>query len=125
MGRPSQDSFPAGIVMNESIDRRCIAEIEQVITSRSPCGTALILASPLMLPILKQVLPDSIAGARLYYSVPLQNYWGGSMVVGDLLTARDYLKAIERWVAEHRVPDLIILPASPFGRWGFDLAGDE
>jgi hypothetical protein len=55
-------------------------------------------------------------------SVP-NEFFGGNICLGDLLVVEDFARLIERELGRRPRPDLIVVPSSPFSRWGRDLRG--
>jgi hypothetical protein len=58
--------------------------------------------------------------------VPENRFFGGTVVLGDLLVVDDYVRFVREYVARSSEPvDLVAIPSSPFtvGGWKRDLAG--
>lgn len=125
MGVGDKSYYPLGIVLNEGIFPETIDEIVQVVNkhSQAKSGDVLVLTSSLMRPLIEKKLSLREVSSPVYYKVPEHTYWGGNIIIGDIYTAVDYLKAIQEWEQERGTPGLIIMPASPFGNWGYDLSG--
>jgi len=88
----------------------------------------LLFTSTLIQPYLRSELAryGFINGEKLHLRVPESNYFGGNIMMGDLLVVSDFVQAIEKFKAEEKIrPDLVIIPSSPFhmSRWGRDLTG--
>jgi len=87
----------------------------------------LLLTSVLVRPVLEQSLEEYgyFDGISISVAVPRNNYFGGNIIMGDLLVVDDFIACIREWVAEHKKPDLVVIPSSPFNLsgWGRDLAG--
>jgi hypothetical protein len=69
---------------------------------------------------------DALHGFDVDVRVTRNNYFGGTITVGDLLIVQDFVDAIrEHFASGARAPDLVLVPASPFscGPWGRDLTG--
>lgn len=88
----------------------------------------LFLTSALVRPTLEQLLrerPLSLAeGARLGLAVPSNRFFGGNIILGDLLVVQDFIDFLREYLeAAPRRPDLVIIPSSPFhlSGWGRDL----
>lgn len=83
-----------------------------------------ILASARARPIIKYLLRKyhipSQKGIDIQIAVPKNFFFGGNIDSADLLVSQDYIRAIKS--LKYR-PDLALLPASPFNRWGRDLVG--
>jgi len=63
---------------------------------------------------------DSI---ELRVTVAEQRYWGGNIVIGDLHVVQDYIDHILMLGKEGYRPDLVLIPRSFVGDWGFDVLG--
>ncbi len=90
----------------------------------------LLLTSALVRPTLEQLLrerPLSLPdGCRLALGVPENRYFGGNIILGDLLVVDDFAAFIREYAARGgERPDLVLIPSSPFrlGGWGRDLTG--
>jgi len=58
--------------------------------------------------------------------VPVNDYFGGNILMGDLLVVEDFIRHIKKHISTNRAnPDVVIIPSSPFslGDWGRDLTG--
>jgi uncharacterized Fe-S cluster-containing radical SAM superfamily protein len=86
----------------------------------------LVLASagtrPFVEYLLRKYNISKTSGANIYIRVPRSRYFGGSIDAGDLLIVEDFIECIKQNLKIVK-PDLIILPASPFSKWGRDLIG--
>jgi MoaA/NifB/PqqE/SkfB family radical SAM enzyme len=76
----------------------------------------LLLTTELMSPTLSyvmqevKILPEDI---DLHIEIPKQNYWGGNIVIGDLLVVDDYVDHIKDFISRQGFkPDLVIIPDS-------------
>ncbi len=90
----------------------------------------LLLTSALVRPTLEQLLrerPLSLPeGCSLSLGVPETRYFGGNIILGDLLVVEDFVAFIREFEARHGArPDLALIPSSPFhlSGWGRDLTG--
>lgn len=61
----------------------------------------------------------------IYISIkPDNNFFGGNIMMGDLLTVEDYVECIEETIVKKKIkPDLVIIPTSAFNYWKMDLCG--
>ena len=90
----------------------------------------LLLSSMLVRPILEQcILESHVLGdpdIRLHIEVPANRFFGGNILMGDLLVVQDFIDHIKEYVenAENNL-DLVVIPSSPFNLsgWGRDLTG--
>jgi hypothetical protein len=84
-----------------------------------------ILASTRARPIIKYLLRkyhiSSQKGINVQVAVPKNSFFGGNIDSADLLVSRDYIRAIQSLKFN---PDLVLMPSSPFTRWGRDLIGE-
>ncbi len=115
-------SYPFGIYISEGVSPATLREIMQKIAEYPEKSKILLLCSSLMNPLLVNLLAGF---PHLYFEVPEHQYWGGNITCGDLYVAEDYRLTIEKWEQKHGKPDLVLLPASPFGAWGIDLKGQS
>lgn len=102
----------------------------EAMVRRSGARLTLFLTSRLVHPTLRQLLEENPLslpeGAELRLSVPENRFFGGNIMLGDLLVVEDFIDHLREWVERHgRKPDLVIIPSSPFSlsRWGRDLTG--
>jgi hypothetical protein len=90
----------------------------------------LFLTSTLVRPTLEQLLrerPLSLPQeGRLRLAVPRNRFFGGNIVLGDLLVVQDFIDFLSEYAGvEEARPDLVVIPSSPFhlSGWGRDLTG--
>jgi hypothetical protein len=58
--------------------------------------------------------------------VPVHNFWGGNILLGDLYTAKDYTDYIAALLdTEDPKPDLVVIPLSHTVKWGYDLTNES
>jgi uncharacterized Fe-S cluster-containing radical SAM superfamily protein len=101
--------------------------LRQVISCKG-AREVLILTSTLIRPTLKKRIRETLflPEVVLHLRVPPNRYFGGNIFMGDLLVVDDFIAAIKDFLDEELgVPDLVIIPSSPFrlGGWGRDLTG--
>ncbi|MCL6451485.1 MAG: DUF512 domain-containing protein [Acetobacteraceae bacterium] len=54
----------------------------------------------------------------------VSEYFGGNIMIAGLLTNQDFINSVREFVRQTGVqPDLILIPRSPYSRWGRDLTG--
>ncbi len=102
----------------------------QALVRESGAREALFLTSALVRPTLEQLLRERPLllprGARLRLGVPENRFFGGNIMLGDLLVVQDFIDFVRAYAggAEAR-PDLVVIPSSPFhiSGWGRDLTG--
>lgn len=105
-----------------------LEEIKQMIHKRQSTHT-LFLTSTLVKPIFQDAIKSSgFIGESLQnlaIEVPSNNYFGGNIIMGDLLVVQDLIDHIKKHIIEKGKPDLVIIPRSPFALsgWGRDLTG--
>lgn len=97
---------------------------------RSGARRVLLLTSLLVRPTLEQVLrenpPCLPEGVKLHLSVPENRFFGGNIILGDLLVVQDFIDHLREWTEKKGFkPDLAVIPSSPFhlSGWGRDLTG--
>lgn len=116
---------PTGIVMHEGfqlIDLRRLAKILAWRQSKN----VLFLSSRIMKPLFEEQLQRfcDLRMINFRIEVPEHQFWGGNIIVGGLYTVDDFVEHVERLLSKEQfVPDLIIIPSSPFSEWGRDLTG--
>ena len=114
--------FPsAGIPLNWMEQLRTMMATEKA-------REVLILTSTLVRPMLGKRIRESLfpADVHLHLRVPANQYLGGNIFMGDLLTVEDFIAAVKNFLDEGIVlPDLVVIPSSPFhlSGWGRDLTG--
>jgi hypothetical protein len=60
------------------------------------------------------------------HEVPENRYFGGNIILGDLLVVQDFIDHIRDYLARGNPrPDLVVIPSTPFGlgAWRRDLTG--
>ena len=88
----------------------------------------LLCSSEIMKPIVLQMLKKSMAfeDIDLMVEVPENKFFGGTVVLGDLLVVQDYIDFINEYQEKiNDTLDLVLIPSSPFsrGEWLRDLTG--
>ncbi len=116
------------VFMGSGLRLSYLRDLEGIIRSRG-ARRVLFLTSRLVRPTLEQLLRENPLclpqGAELHLSVPENRYFGGNIMLGDLLVVQDFIDHLEEWMAENGKPDLVVIPSSPFhlSRWDRDLTG--
>jgi hypothetical protein len=86
----------------------------------------LVLTSWMIRPYLELALSHiDTGGVRFDPVIPENLYMGGNIVVGDLLTIRDFIHAIREYSRDNGKPDLAVVPSSPFSPWLRDLRNEH
>ncbi|NPV59210.1 MAG: radical SAM protein [Actinobacteria bacterium] len=117
------------VFMGSGFRPRYLDEVQAVIHARG-ARRPLLLTSALVRPTLEQLLrerPLSLPdGCTLALGVPENRYFGGNIILGDLLVVEDFVSYIlEKAASGRERPDLVLVPSSPFhlGGWARDLLG--
>lgn len=96
-------------------------------TRRHNAGHVLLLSSCLVRPLLEKTLNEGAFAGKVNFNieVPRSLYFGGNIIMGDLLVVHDFIECIKDYVKRNGEPDLVIIPSSPFNLsgWGRDLTG--
>jgi hypothetical protein len=120
--------YPFGIVLRDSLDPLGVMEVRDLAIERR-AEKILLLTSLLVKPSLMRQLHGLGIGKRdglnIHVEVPQNTHFlGGEIILGDLLVVDDFVDCIRGWMERHGDrPDLVIIPSTPFSRWGFDLQG--
>lgn len=119
-----------GIVMLGSGFRTGYIERLREIIDRRRARHVLFLSSLLVKPHFQQALRETglldTGAVRLDIEVPANRYFGGNIILGDLLVVQDFIDCIREYLARGNPrPDLVVIPSSPFalGEWKRDLTG--
>ncbi len=85
----------------------------------------LIIASELIEPVVRPLVHGGPYFEGLDARIDIvvarnEAFLGGDVVPGDLLVADDFTACIQRRAPS---PDLVLIPSTPFGRWGRDISG--
>lgn len=134
---PAQDTFPYselsglpgfqyGLLLVENLQFSHLRAVADEIR-RHKAQRVLLLSSELMKPIVQRMIAMTkpFGAAQVHVEVPPNRFFGGTVVLGDLLVVDDYVAFINDFVAANGPVDLAVLPSSPFSRsgWMRDLAG--
>lgn len=119
--------FEWGLILIDNLKFSYLQEMRQRIDQHQ-ARRVLLCSSELMKPIIVKMIEVSNAfqDIDLAVEVPENRYFGGTIVLGDLLTVEDYIAFIQEF--KQRVsqpPELVLIPSSPFsrGEWLRDLTG--
>ncbi len=110
--------------------RSAYLEVLREIINSSGARSVLFLTSRLVRPTLEQLLAEHPLGlpgdVEFRLSVPENRFFGGNIILGDLLVVQDFIDHLREYAAGGRPrPDLAVIPSTPFqlSRWGRDLTG--
>lgn len=127
-GPPTNDRFGIYLV-GGSPPISAIRDVFQLAGEYSAEHT-LVLTSQIVQPLLDTMLREwaflaATPGARIRTLAPRCGFYGGTVVLGDLLTVDDIVDAVDAYRAEHGTPDLVLVPSAPFnsGGWFRDIRG--
>jgi uncharacterized Fe-S cluster-containing radical SAM superfamily protein len=119
--------FEWGLLLVENLKFSHLKGLREIV-DRHHARRVLVCSSELMRPIVRQMLEVSQAfhDVEILLEVPPNRFFGGTIVLGDLLVVEDYVDFIREYVARSdRLVDLVVIPSSPFslGGWQRDLRG--
>jgi len=117
---------PFGIMLPQGLDCDDVLDIFRY-SAIYKAKNVLVLTSqtvkPTLMLLIKRNRPLNIR-LNIFLLVPQNRFFGGSIIIGDLLIVNDFIFAIRSWLKGHKKkPDLILIPNSPFSAWGRDLIG--
>ncbi|MBI2864282.1 MAG: radical SAM protein [Chloroflexi bacterium] len=117
------------IMMGTGLRPSALESLKQLIEERK-ARRILFLTSTLMKPGFQQALRESLLFAApdlsIELAVPRNNFFGGNIIMGDLLVVEDFVACVEEYLAAGNPrPELVVIPSSPFnlGRFKRDLTG--
>lgn len=120
------NDFMYGLVLTDCLRYSALVEARSIIRARG-AERPLLLTSTLIAPMLDYMLRTSAAfeGMDVRIRQASNNYFGGTINIGDLLVVQDFVDAIEAFRREGGDPDLVVVPSSPFASspWMRDLTG--
>ena len=113
-----------GLFLPDSFKLQYIKHIHTTIHERG-AKRALVVASPFYRELVGELLRDLPLpdGTTLDLVVPTNEFFGGTVTVGDLWVLDDIYRAVQRYVESHGKPDLLLIPSSFLSRWQRDLLG--
>jgi pyruvate-formate lyase-activating enzyme len=119
--------FEWGLILIENLKFSYLKEVRELIEHHG-ARCVLICSSALMKPVVAQMIEETgaFSGCRVHLEVPENRFFGGTVILGDLLVVDDYVQFIDEFRARVGEPiDLVIIPSSPFsrGEWLRDLRG--
>ena len=123
---PETDHHLGIIFMGAGFRPSVLEDLKALITAHG-AKRVLLLSSRLVKPVFQQLLQESalFGGLRIEVEVPQNRYFGGNIMMGDLLVVQDLIEAIREYLKKNAPPDLVVIPSSPFslGQWRRDLEG--
>jgi len=132
---PGQHGYPYaretdhhwGMIFMGSGFRPSLLEDLKALIAHHQAKKVLLFSSALVKPVFLQLLQESalFGGIQVQVEAPENRYFGGNIMMGDLLVVQDFIEAIREYLQKNAPPDLIVIPSSPFslGQWGRDLEG--
>ena len=121
------NDFMFGLIITDTLKYSTLLNVRRII-EKNKAKSVLLLTSEMIKPILDYMLKKTNAfhGFDVHIRVAKNNYFGGSINVGDLLVVQDFIEAIQTFIeAEDKEVDLVLIPSSPFASspWKRDLTG--
>jgi hypothetical protein len=121
------DDYLGFVFMGAGLRRSYLENLRGIIDRRG-ARQVLFLSSQLMRPVFEQCLAESHISngcTRVDVDVPANTFFGGNIIMGDLLVVQDFVDCIRGHLASGDRPDLVVIPSSPFNLsgWGRDLTG--
>lgn len=119
--------FEWGLILIDNLKFSYLQEMRHLIDQHQ-ARKVLLCSSELMKPIVLKMIEvsDAFHDIDLSVEVPENRYFGGTIVLGDLLTVEDYVSFVQEFKQRAgQLPDLVLIPSSPFsrGEWLRDLTG--
>lgn len=120
------NDFMYGLVLTDCLRYSSLVTARRII-EQAGASRPLLLTSTMIEPMVRYMIEKSGAfeGIDVNVRVARNEYFGGTINIGDLLVVQDFVDAIRRFRAEGGDPDLVLLPSSPFASspWMRDLTG--
>jgi len=117
------------VFMGAGLRASCLEKLELLVRGEGG-KEVLFLTSTLVRPTLEQLLRERPLtlpeGTRLGVAVPRNRFFGGNIMLGDLLVVQDFIDFLREYArGPQPPPDLVVIPSSPFhlSGWGRDLTG--
>lgn len=116
-GYPTDPSYLLGICLVESFRPQYLKSVERLISEQG-VKRVLVFTSPLMKSQVREslrMLPEGSQWSRdvrVKFVVCRNEFWGGNIMLGDLMTVGDYIRQVQS-LADWR-PELVIIPSSGF-----------
>ncbi|MFA4844113.1 MAG: radical SAM protein [Candidatus Margulisiibacteriota bacterium] len=117
---------PFGIMLPQGLKTDDVLDVYRY-SAVYKAKNVLLITSRMVRPTLRLLIKQHYNGRiNVFLLVPKNRFFGGSIIMGDLLVVNDFIFAIRSWLRKHKKrPDLILIPNSPFSAWGRDLIGDN
>ncbi len=126
---PATDHHLGVVTLGAGFRTGYIEALRDLIQSRG-ARHVLFLSSQLVRPYFEDALRETglidPAQVRLDIEVPENRYFGGNIILGDLLVVQDFIDHLRDYLARGNPrPDLVVIPSTPFalGAWRRDLTG--
>lgn len=122
--------FPFGIVMADSVDFSVLKYVKKHALNQGYKKCA-IFASPLMFKQIKEIdkylsIKDYFKPIEIKWFITKNYFWGGNIILGDLLTVDDFINLIlENKKLKEFAPDFIAIPSTFLAMWGRDYLGNS
>lgn len=118
---------PFGINVGFGLDDKTINVIEDIIDKHN-AKNVLIMSSYILEPFLKVMMKKrGKSNKQVQILIPENNFFGGNIIVGSMLTVDDYIDCLKNWIKLNGKPELILIPSTPFGSrgsgWYRDILG--
>jgi len=114
-----------GVFIDDGLDPSVITQINFLIESHN--ARRVVLLSTRLMRYSMNTLQSQwmqVHHADTFHVMETPNrFWGGNIMVGDLLVVDDFLSAITAAKQTYPDLDLVLLPSSPFSVWQYDLLG--
>lgn len=114
-----------GLIIHQGIDLKVFSQIKEQIVKHQSKHTVVIGSEILFNEMYNLIgsLKDSLfKGIKIELIKAKNIYYGGNVVVGDLLVVSDFIGAIKEYCSKNVEPDLITIPGTSFN-YGKDLLG--
>jgi hypothetical protein len=116
-----------GIILPDDFDFAYLDKVRELIDVYK-AKRPLVLTSRLIRPLFEQAMKETLfreslpSGVRLFTAVPRNIFFGGNVMLGDLMVVSDFIQGVKTFIQRNNIqPDLILIPSSPFNSWGLDL----
>lgn len=118
--------FEWGLILVDNIKFSYLKDM-RALMDRHSAKRVLLCSSELMRPIAIEMIERSelFADCTISVEVPPNVFFGGTIVLGDLLVVDDFVRFLNERSRTGPPFDLVVIPSSPFsrGEWQRDLAG--
>lgn len=126
----THNSYPFGLVFGAGLSGKMFLPDQDIQNIKNyavihNAARLLVLTSHLYSPVLRRALKKKDAlfkGIDINIGVVKNYYLGGNIYGVDMATVSDFIKSIRK-IAQGKRPDLVIVPSSPFNKWGRDFTG--